>query len=353
MPRPLLPALLLAPLLAGCDQDYPNPFDDANQTPTSPPPAGSALVFTTDGWSAAPGRGRELMAVALDGGGLTRLTFCDDGGDRRCDTIEAALARDRQRAALRRVADTNSDGRLDDADGVSLQYVDLVRQAEAELLPASARVTGIDWSPAADLLVYSAPFDGAEDLFRTNPVRPTADNAQETLNLSCPGAGACDTSVADRRARIDDSGTVATFERATADGASEVWIFQTTASQSRVTTAPTGGALLPGTPYRAGSDADPDYAPDGRSIAFRHLAASEGRGRWEIRRVAVNGTALTALVAGAGWRGAPDWGPDGIVFPEADALGTRLVLIQPDGSGRRVITSFPLGVRLDYPRWLR
>lgn len=353
MPRPLSFILLLAPLLFGCNPEYPNPFDDPTQTQTSPPPAGAALVFTTDGWSATAGRGRELMSVAKDGGGLTRLTFCDDGGDRRCDTIEAALASDRQRAAVRRVLDTNADGRLDDGDGVALRYVDLAGQAEAELLPATSRVSGIDWSPAADLLLYSAPVEGIEDLFRTNPVRPTQDNAQDTVNLSCPSAGACDAAIADRRGRIDDGGSVATFERTTPDGATEIWIFQTNTAQFRVTTAAAGGALLPGTPYRAGSDADPDFAPDGRSIVFRHLTVNDGRGQWEIRRVAVNGTSLATLVSGPAWRGAPDWGPDGIVFPEADASGTRLVLVQPDGSGRRVIASFPAGVRVDNPRWLR
>jgi hypothetical protein len=355
MRRRLLLACL--PLIAACNRTYPNPFEDPTQTPTLPPPEGAALTFTSDGWAPAPGRGRELMAVALDGRGLTRLTFCDDGTGRLCDSTEAALASDRSRAAVRRALDVNGDGRVDARDDASLVFVDLSRQAEAELVPASGRVSGIDWSPVAELLVYSAEGGGGEDLFRTNPQRPTPDNAQQTVNLSCPSVGnvpaSCDISIAERRARIDDTGSIATYERAIGDGPTEVYIFQSTAQQFRVTSAPSGGAVLPGTPYREGSDADPDFSPDVRSVVFRHLTTASGRGEWEIRSVAVNGTGLLTLVAGPAWRGAPDWGDDGIVFPESDAEGARLVLIQPDGSGHRELVSFAPGYRVDNPRWLR
>jgi Tol biopolymer transport system component len=351
--RRLLPSLLLA--VTACNPEYPNPFDDPTLTRTVPPPPGSALVFTTDAWSTAPGRGRELMAVAADGSGLTRLTFCDDGDARLCDSAEAAIAADGERAAIRRALDTSGDGRVDHADDASLVYVDFVRQAEAELVPAAVRVSGVDWSPTADLLVYSGQGPGGEDLFRTNVQRPTDDNAQQTLDLSCPGGqGSCDAGLSERRGRINDAATLAVFERtADAGAASEVWVFQTNTAQFRVTTAPGGGAPLAGTPYRVGSDADPDYAPDGSHVVFRHLEDAAGRGVWQIRTANVTGSDLSALTSGAAWRGAPDWGRLGIVFPEADASGTRLVLVQADGSGRRVIAAFPAGARVDSPRWLR
>lgn len=357
MRRLALPAALSLLAWAGCNPDYPNPFADATQTATAVPPAGAAVVFTSDAWNSTAGRGRELMAVSLDGTGLTRLTFCDNGADRLCDTRQAALAADRERAAVLRALDSNSDGRVDQDEPAALIYVDLERSGEAELVASSARVTGVDWSPTADLLVYSAEGGGGEDLFRTDPTRPTPENAQNTANLTCPGSalqpGACDTALSERRGRIDDSGSVAVFERTTVPGPTEVWVFQTSTQLFRVTTATAGGAPLQGTPYREGADADPDFAPDGRTVAFRHLVAAIGRGHWQIRSSQVNAAGLTTIVAGAAWRGAPDWGQGGIVFPETDASGTRLVLIQPDGSGRRELVRFPPDFRIDNPRWLR
>jgi len=358
MRRHLRPAALVAVIvLPGCGQNYPNPFEDPALITTVAPPAGTELVFASDGWANAPGRGRELMAVAADGSSLTRLTFCDSG--RPCDILEGALAPDNQRVTVRRVlADTSGDGRLDDGDDASLVYVDLAAQVEAELLPATARASGIDWAPAQDILVYSAQGTGGEDLFRTTPRRPTSDNAQETVDLSCPSfAGAppnCDVQISELRPRIDAAGTIAAYARIQAGGSAELWIFQTTANQTRVTTAAAGAGLLPGTSYRIGSDTDPTFSPDGRTLVFRHLtAAGDGRGVWEMRTVRTDGSELRTLAAGDAWRGAPDWNANGIVFPEADATGTRLVILQGDGSGRRDITSFPAGFRIDNPRWLR
>jgi hypothetical protein len=335
-----------------CSPDYPNPFEDGGQSRSVPPPAGSALIFASDAWATTPGRGREIMAIAADGSGLTRLTFCDDG-QRPCDSSEAAFATDGIRAAMLRSFDTNADGVADSNDDTSLVFVDLVQQAEAELVPAASQVSGVDWSRQADLLVYSSQGTGGEDLFRTDVRRPTDDNQQNTQNLTC-GAPSCDTSLSERRGRIDETGSVAAYERTAGARPSEIWIFQTATVQFQVTTAPAEGALLAGTPYRVGGDADPDFSPDNRNVVFRHLVSSAGRGVWEIRRVASDtSTAVTTLVSGEAWRGAPDWDDAGIVFPEADASGTRLVVIQPDGTGRRVLASFPAGVRVDNPRWLR
>src|SRR5262245_47544133 len=348
-------ALAATTLSVACNHDYPNPFEDPSLINSVPPPAGTSIVFTSDGWSAAAGHGAELRPVATDGSQLTRLTFCDND-TRPCDTFEAALAPDNQRAAtLRVIADSNGDGVLDERDDASLVFLDLVAQAEAELVPASQRATGIDWAPAADILVYSAQGIGGEDLFRTTPQRPTPDNAQETVDLSCPsGTQNCDATVGERRPRIDPTGSIAAFSRIAGGGAAEVWVFQTTANQSQVTTGSSGGALLAGTPYLVGSDTDPSFSPDGRTIVFRHLTAttSDGRGRWELRTARSNGTELQTLVSDDSWLGAPVWGGDGILFPEADASGTRLVLIAEDGA-RRAIVSFPAGTRIDNPRWLR
>lgn len=353
-------ATLLLTLLGGCNKDYPNPF--ADQIATRPPSADASLVFTANGWASAPGQGREMFSVSSSGASLTRLTFCNDNG-RLCDAIEATLAPDRQRGILRlRDQDTNGDGVLSAEDGESLVYVDLTRQATAVLVEASQQVTGMDWSPNADLLVYSALGSGGEDLFRTNPVRPTADNLQQTRNLSCPLAAdgstpACDRSIRERRPRIDPSGSVACYERIAADGKGQIWIFQNQTALFPVTSGGAGSAPLPGTPYVVGSDADPDFSPNTTAIVFRRLSATgnAGQGNWDILAIDADGSNLRSLATGAAWRGAPDWGPDGtIVFAEIDPATDvpSLVRINADGSGRVTMLSLAAGFRLDSPRWL-
>ena len=54
------------------------------------------------------------------------------------------------------------------------------------------------------------------------------------------------------------------------------------------------------------------------------------------------------------YRGAPDWGKDGIVFVETDAAAgeSRLVVVQPDGSGRKVVRTEASGFRMGAPRWI-
>lgn len=352
--------LFLAALGTACNTSYPNPFENAEASPTAIPPPDAALVFTGNGHASQPGGSRELFAVAEEGGTATRLTFCSSTGS--CDTSEAAFASDRERVAVRRAAeDTNGDGKLTAEDGEALVYVDLARQVEAILVSADRRVTGVDWSPVEDLLVYSAQGIGGEDLFRTTPIRPTPDNAQQTRNLTCsavPGTTTpdCDPAIRERRPRIDPTGTVAAFERIDATGKARIFIFQSSSSLVPVTTGGPGSEPLAGTPYVVGSDADPDYSPDGGSLVFRRLTATGngGRGTWDVLTVRVDGTGLAILASGAAWRGAPDWGPGGIVFPEQDqATGIpRLVLVQPDGSGRREVVSLAAGFELAAPRWL-
>ncbi len=353
-------AALLFALLASCSKDYPNPF--ADQIATRPPTADASLVFTGNGWSSVAGQGREMFSVSNSGASLTRLTFCNENG-RTCDTLEAVLAPDRVRGILRvRNQDTNGDGSISAADGESLVYVDLTRQATAVLVEASQQVTGMDWSPSADLIVYSAQGIGSEDLFRTDPARPTADNQQQTRNLTCPLAAdgttaACDRSIRERRPRIDPTGSVACYERIAADGKGQVWIFQNQNTLIPVTTGGPGSERLTGTPYVVGSDADPDFSTNLASLVFRRLTATGngGDGTWDILAVDVNGSNLRTLVTGPAWRGAPDWGPDDtIVFAEIDpATGVpSLVRINADGSGRSHILSLSSGFRLDSPRWL-
>lgn len=358
--RGLALAFVLVPL-AACNGDYPNPFE--GQIRTGKPSADAGLIFTGNGWSQDTGSGREAFSVSAAGASLTRLTFCNETAV-ACDTAEVALAPDRRRAILRVLdTDTNGDGVLSADDGYALVYVDLDRQAQANLVEASQKVTGLDWSPVQDLLVYSAQGIGGEDLFRTNPIRPTDDNAQDTRNLTCPTGQngvtpPCDARIRERRPRIDPSGQFLIYERIGADGKGQIWAFQNVASVFAVTTGGPGSEPLTGTPYVVGSDADPDFSPDNSSIVFRRLTATGngGRGTWDILAIDSDGTNLRTIASGGAWRGAPDWSLDGSIAFAETPVSTgipSLVRVDADGGNRTTLLSLPAGFSLDFPRWLR
>lgn len=348
--RRLRSALVAAALFGGCNTTYDNPF--ANSSPTLAPRADAVLIYTSNGYATRGGSPREIFAAGEGGAGVTRLTFCNND-TRRCDAVEAAPAPDRARVAIRRVEnDTDRDGRLTPADGEALLIVDLSRGVEGGLLQSNARVSGIDWSPTGDVLVYSAAGEGgSDDLYRADP------NGQNTRNLTCLANSTtpCDARIRERRPRIDPSGSAAVYERIDATGKGQIWLFSSTGAQVRVTSGGEGGAALAGTPYVVGSDADPDYSPDGRSVVFRRLTATGngGLGTWDIMTVRLDGTGLTTLVTGPSFRGAPDWGPKGIVFAEIDSASARLVIVQGDGSGRQVPVTLGASFELSYPRWLQ
>ena len=163
---------------------------------------------------------------------------------------------------------------------------------------------------------------GLDDLFRVDP------NGQNNRNLTVTA------DVTERRPRIDPTGSVAVYERIEGDGKGTIFVFNSTQSQFRVTSGGPGTAALPGTPYVVGADADPDYSPDGRSIVFRRLTATGngGLGTWDVMTVRADGTGLAVVATGPAFRGAPDWGPLGIVFPEVDtAAGTVRARGRPAG----------------------
>jgi dipeptidyl aminopeptidase/acylaminoacyl peptidase len=330
--------------LAACGGEPENPFADV--IPVRAPERDAALVFTSDSWSTRSGVPRELFAVRTDGGGLSRLTFCNND-QRRCDSAEISPAPDRLRAVVRRVtADANGDGRLNAADGESVLFVDLSRGAEAPLVPAAQHVSGVDWSPTGDVIVYSALGEGGhEDIYRMDP------NGQNNANLTASAA------VDERRPRIDPSGSTAIYERIDSTGKGRIYLFLDSLRQVAVTSGGPGTDRLAGTPYVVGSDADPDYSPDGTSAVFRRLTAlgNGGLGSWDVMTVRLDGSNLRAIASGPAYRGAPDWGPAGIVFPEVDtAAGTSaLVVVQGDGSGRQVPVTVGASFALSFPRWLR
>ena len=336
-------AAALPVALPACNSNPGNPFVDIIRT--VPPSAAAAIVFTSNSYANVAGAPRELYAVEASGAGVTRLTFCNVD-PRRCDTSDAAPAPDRERMAiLRTMNDTNSDGRLTGADGQALVVVDLARAIEGQILPQTSRVSGVDWSRGGEVLVYAADGEGAvEDLFRVDPNGANNRNLTATLN------------VRERRPRIDPTGSTAVYERIEADGLGQIFIFSTPLVQQRITTGGTPGAVLANTPYMVGSDADPDYAPDGRTIVFRRLTdtGNGGLGTWDILTVRGDGAPPVPVATGPAFRGAPDWGAQGIVFTETDVAAgtTQLIVIQPDGTGRRLILSVPPAVDISNPRWL-
>jgi Tol biopolymer transport system component len=328
-------ASLLGLLLPGCNKDYPNPFPAGGAS--KPPPAGAALVFTSAAWSTVAGSGRELYSIGADGSNPTRLTLCNTATE-ACDTETAALAPEGKRAAMTRARAG--------ASGIALVYNDLTRGVEADIAPASAIVSGIDWSVSGEVLAYSGVgLGGLEDIFRADP------NGSNSANLTSTAT------VRERNPRIDLGTSVVAYERIEAGGKAEVFIYVTSTQQARVSPEGPGGALLTGTPYLVGSDANPCFSPDTASLVFRRLTAidASGLGTWDIVTAKNNGTGFVTLATGSLYRGAPDWAAGGIVFPEVDvAAGTAsLVLIQPDGSGRKVLYTQGSRLALSSPRWLR
>lgn len=333
--------LVLTVSCLGCAGEYDNPFAGVNLS--RPPPADSEIGFVSAASGSAVDR-RDLFAADESGTPVTRLTTCDREG-RPCDVLEASWSPERSRLmARRRADDTNDDSRLTPADGESLAFVDLARGTEAVLITADRRVSGVDWSPIGNAVVYSALGAGdREDMFVMDPNGENNDNLTAT------------TDVDERRPRIDPTGTVAVYERIEAGGKGRIFIYLNRNAQLQVTSGGTGEGALTGTPYQVGSDADPDYSPDGRTLVFRRLISlgNGGLGNWDIMTVRTDGTTLTTVATGAGYRGAPDWGPRGIVFTEIDpSTGlNRIVTIAGDGTRRTPVTVAP-GSGLQYPRWL-
>jgi hypothetical protein len=328
-------ALLLLSLLPGCNNEYPNPFPIA--AGMKAPPRGAALVYTSGAWSSRAGAPREVFSIGADGTNPTRLTFCNDGPE-GCDTAEASLAPEGKRAIQARAKAS--------VPGFALITSNLERGVEGELLPAAREVNSVDWAAAVatPVIVYSALGEGnLEDLWRADPDGANTANLTSTPN------------VRELHGRVDPGTSIATFERIEGSGKAEVFVFLASNQQVRITPAGPGGAPLPGTPYLLGSDADPAFSADSGSVVFRRLTSVNANGgTWDVLTARANGTETRPLAAGPQFRGAPDWGPLGIVFPEVDvAAGTaQLILIRPSGE-RVVLLTQGAGFVLSNPRWLR
>src|SRR5262245_17401064 len=198
-------AVILAAGGAGCGSDTPA----GGITPPTRSialPAGAALVFASDLYS--PGSVRELYSLAADGNGLTRLTQCQ-GDPRGCDTVGLSPAPDRRRLALRR---TDPSLGASDEDA-ALVLLDLPVSATGLLVPASDRVSGMDWIPGTETLFYSGrASDQLEHLFQID-----ASASNKTQSSNTPG-------VSERRPHVNRTGSAAVFEHIETGQASQVWL---------------------------------------------------------------------------------------------------------------------------------
>lgn len=328
--RGLAAVFSIAVVLAACGSDSSNPF--ANPSRTRPPSATAALLFVGSSYGAEPGP-RELLAIDLEGTTLDRLTNCAIA-EKPCDYTQVAPSPDRNRVAAIRTEVGAEEG------ATALYFIDLSRSVETLLQPRR-RVSFVDWSPDNGFLLYTTnDTAGNEEIFFSSP----NGSSEENLTNS--------TDVRERQPRVDPGARTAVFERIDSSGVSRVYFFQTTP----LTSGPATGPALPGTPYVVGGDADPAWSPDAAFVVFRRLTGTGngGLGTWDILTIRTDGANLQTLATGALYRGAPDWGRAGIVFVETDAAAgeSRLVLVQPDGTGRKVIRTEPLDFRMGAPRFL-
>ncbi len=339
-PRAFILISLAAAIGSGCTAGVP-----ATTTPvfvsTSVPASADSVFVASDAWAPRAGNSFELFAVGASSQ-ATRLTFCTG-----CQALGAAPSLDRTRIALRRAsADTNRDGRLDDLDRVSLLLVDLARQIEGPFLPDGWSNSSVDWASDGTFLIHTSSPDGsADDLYQID------SNAQNNQRIIITP------NVRERGARLNAAITRVVYERIDGLGAgrSEIWIFASSTNTARLTDSGIVGEPLAGTLYLVGSDAGPDYSPDGGSVVFRRLTSnSVAGGAWDILVVPVTGGAPRVIASGPQFRSNPDWSKDGIVFSESNLTtgGTDVVVMDPSTGARRVLQSFGNGFKAGAPRWI-
>ena len=338
--RALIFSAVATALLAACTAGV-APTVTPSLSTTAIPAASDTVFVVSDAWSPRPGAALELFSIG-SGSQPTRLTTCTG-----CQTLSATPSLDRSRVAARRVtADTNRDGRFDELDRVSLLLVNLARQIEGPFLPDGWTTNGVDWSADGTFLVHTSSPDGSPEGLYT--IDANATNNQ--LIISDPG-------VRLRGARINPAMNRAAYERiaSTGVGKSEIWIGNSQVNQARVTEGGPVGDQLPNSLYLVGSDAGPDYSPDGANLVFRRLTSTAiSAGTWDILIVPITGGAPRVIASGPQFRSDPDWSKDGIVFSESNPAtgGMDVVVIDPNTGGRKVLQSFASGYRVMAPRWI-
>ncbi len=338
--RALLLLALASAAVLGCTAGV-APTVAPVQSSTAVPASADSVFVVSDAWAPKVGSTFELFSVGASSQ-PTRLTFGTPS-----QSLGASPSLDRSRVALRRVnADTNRDGRLDDSDRVSLLLVDLAKQIEGPFLPDSWTTSSADWASDGTFLIHTSSPDGSgDDLYQ---IDSNAQNNQRILFT--PNAR-------ERGARLNAAVTRVVYERIDGlnAGKSEIWVFVSSTNLTKITDSGITGDLLAGTLYLVGSDAGPDYSPDGTAVVFRRLTSnSVAGGAWDILTVTTAGGTPRVIASGPQFRSNPDWSKDGIVFSEANLTtgGTDIVVVDPSTGVRRVLQSFGSGYKAGAPRWI-
>jgi hypothetical protein len=327
--------VVLVMLSTGCGSNKNNPFQGAQ---TSPPSADAVVVFVSAAWSADVGRPRELFAVNADGTKVERLTHCAEA-EQPCDMISVALSPDKNRLVAIRTVPNASPG------ATGLYFMDLSRGVE-KMLFQRRRISAADWSLDGSFLIYSALTEGLasdDDLYYCLPDGTSDSNLTSTSD------------VRERSPRIDPFGRTAVFEQLDATGVGRIALYASSGGVP-ISSGTSSGETLPNTSYVVGGDADPAFAPDATRVVFRRLtgAGNGGLGTWDLMSVGSDGKDARTIVTGTAAIGAPDWGRTGIAYVETDAAAgrARLVVVQPDGSGRRVLREESAAFQMGAARWI-
>jgi len=334
--RALLLLVILASLLAACGNNDQNFL--SRIAPSRPPSENAVLLFVSGSWAEAPGQIRELFAVDAEGTEVERLTTCAQL-DPPCDFITFSPSPVRSRVVAVRTTAQAEPGTA------ALFFMDLDRSVESRVSDQRF-VGGVDWSRAGSFLIYSAGDEaGNEDVYTSQP-----DGVDQQILLDIP-------TTRERNPRLSPGGASAIYESISAEGQGQIVAVRSDLSLVPLTEGGDPAQPLPGTPYFVGSDADPSYAPDGSAVVFRRLTSTGngGYGTWDLLSTNSQDPPAPVLTGGSVYRGAPDWGAGGIVFVEIDAEANeaRLVVVQPDGTGRRVLHVEDPAYGMASPRWLR
>jgi len=296
-----------------------------------PIPAGAAIVF----FSARSGLGSEIYTMNADGGEVTQITFISPRPfDQPYEHV--AVSPDHRMIAADRYLKSGS-------GPTGLWVIDLERKTERHLVPDffSAGNGGVDWS--ADGSIYFAGQRAVRQKAGVFRIRPDGSQLTPVVALDPLDAGF----VGD--VSVSEDGSLLAYVRAVAARSAtrmvlktQIWVAQINGGEQRM--VDDGGPELGSQGGFPIGDFDPEISPDNAFVVFsrtntEHVSFkttfNNGQDLWvapvdrsaPARRLTQPGP--ISIV--------PDWHDRKIVYTEYSEVDgyAGLVLIEPDGSGRR------------------